>query len=72
MKNYNTSSLDVRTPKIDEKGNIIVHDSVMQKEITMVKRYDKNSPSSISEQKAEDLFSSFTANIIKEETLFIR
>ena len=72
MKNNNLSSFKEILPKIDDKGNIISNDPITEKEFTIVKRYDKNSSSSQSAQKAEDLFSSFTANIIKEETLFIR
>jgi hypothetical protein len=39
---------------------------------TVVTQDDKDSHASEHDQSAEELFSSFTANIIKEETLFTR
>lgn len=71
MENYIPSPFKKFQPEIDKGTNIIVANSVSQK-VTITKRYDRNSPSAQSERKAEELFSSFTANIIKEETLFIR
>ena len=72
MKNFTPTPFKSVLPKIDDKGNILVNKSVLKSEYTIVKRYDVNSASSQSDQKAEDLFSSFTADIMKEETLFIR
>lgn len=53
----------------NEKNKVIVKQLT---ENTVVTRFDKNSHTSKTDQNAEELFSSFTANIIKEETLFTR
>ena len=70
----NKINLDVEAP-----GKILLPDNRsegrlaclnIEQRLTTV--YDVNSESSQNEMKAVELFSSFTANIIKEETLFIR
>lgn len=68
MNKFTPSPL--KKTKSDITGRVI-DNTVTETKFTII-RYDKNSPAALSDKKAMELFSSFTADIIKEETLFTR
>lgn len=72
MNKMNSSSTPIRNQKNLDNKESSVTELKSQSYYTVCVRYDKNSPEAQNDRKATELFSSFTANIIKEETLFIR
>ena len=70
MNKFTPSPL--KKTKSDITGEIRVIDKTVTETKFNIIRYDKNSPAALSDKKAMELFSSFTADIIKEETLFTR
>ena len=70
MDKVNFFPFKLMKPSIaNEKNKVIVKQLT---ENIVVTRDEKNSRTFHYDQNAEELFSSFTANIIKEETLFTR
>lgn len=72
MENTSDNLLNNFLPGDSKQQNLLNNTIMNHTEVNFITPYDKNSLTSQSEHKAEELFSSFTANIIKEETLFIR